>query len=96
MRNSFSDAQRGRNEGNCLLVRARFRIWALMACPRGLHAGFSAGVALDRDGVLLYRHLLGDLASYETSISHDISANVSFPFSISFLFKEIFEFSFQF
>lgn len=44
-----------------------------MARPRGLYAGVGPGVTPSRDGVLLYGHLLGDLASHEAPIPHDIT-----------------------
>lgn len=48
-----------------------------MACTRGLHAGPGADITPNGDGLLLHGHLLGDLASYEASISYDITTRVS-------------------
>lgn len=55
-----------------------------MARPRGLYAGVGPGVTPSRDGVLLYGHLLGDLASHEAPIPHDITPRVSLPFLLFF------------
>lgn len=51
-----------------------------MARPRGLYAGVGPGVTPSRDGVLLHGYLLGDLASHETPIPHDIAPRVSLAF----------------
>lgn len=57
-----------------------------MARPRGLYAGVGPGVTPSRDGVLLHGYLLGDLASHETPIPHDIAPRVSLAFLL-FLFR---------
>lgn len=57
-----------------------------MARPRGLYAGVGPGLTPSRDGVLLHGNLLGDLASHEAAISHDITPRVSLSFII-FIFR---------
>lgn len=48
-----------------------------MACSRSIHARAGSRVAADCHGILLYSHLLGDLARHETPVPHDFSTRVS-------------------
>lgn len=52
-----------------------------MACTRGLHADAGPRGAPGRYDVLLHGHLLGDLASHEAPLPHDVSARVSLNLS---------------
>lgn len=73
----ISDAQTGRREIYCLLVRSWFRSRTFVAIPRGLHADCGTDITAKHHGVLLRNHLLGDLARYEASISYDVATRVS-------------------
>lgn len=60
-----------------------------MARPRGLYAGVGPGLTPSRDGVLLHGNLLGDLASHEAAISHDITPRVSLSLLL-FLYSDLY------
>lgn len=71
------DAQTGRREIYCLLVRSWFRSRTFVAVPRDLHADRGPDTAAKHHGVLLRNHLLGNLARHEAPISYDVAARVS-------------------
>lgn len=80
---SFSDTQESRAEDDRLLVCPWLPGRTFVAGPRGLHARRGPRATAHHHGILLYEHLLGDLARYEAPVSYDVATRVSpkFPFS---------------
>lgn len=80
----FSDTQESRAEDDRLLVRPWLPGRTFVAGPRGLHARRRPRATAHHYGILLYEHLLGDLARYEAPVSYDVATRVSPRFPLSF------------